>query len=174
MAKKQFLGQPLVTSANLKRKVKQLGREITSFYRGKPLIVLGVMNGSLFFLVDLVRQLPPETKVECWRASSYIGKSSSGKVSLETGSSDFTRHHVLIVDDIFDTGRTLSKIRRKALSLGALSVEICVLLEKQRKHDARLKPRWTGFVIPDEFVIGYGLDLDGKFRNLPEIHSLPD
>ncbi|MEM6884418.1 MAG: hypoxanthine phosphoribosyltransferase [Verrucomicrobiota bacterium] len=166
-------GKTLFSEAELQQKIRELGEHISQAYQNKPLTVVGLMNGSLFFMVDLLRHLPYQTQMECWRVSSYEGKESTGSLKgLDAIHGDYAGRHILIVDDIFDTGLTLSKVTAKLHSLNAESVESCVLLSKKRKRVAEMNPKWIGFEIEDLFVIGYGLDLDHQYRPLPMIRVL--
>lgn len=167
-------GRTLISAARLRRRVRELGADITRAYRGKPLTVVGLMNGSLFFLTDLVRRLPHDTRIECWRVASYAGRKSTGRLQgLDAVQGDYRGRHVLVVDDILDTGLTLAEVRRKLKSLRAASVRTCVLLDKRVPRRRPLAADWAGFRIGDEFVIGYGLDLDHAWRTLPMVRALP-
>ncbi len=164
------LGKTLLPAAAIQKRVGELARAITAHYRGKPLVVVALLNGSLFFLVDLLRRMPPETGVECWRVSSYEGTASQGILrGLDQCRGDFKGRHVLLLDDILDTGLTLHAVAAHLRKLGAEKVEICVLLNKRRKRTVNVKPKWTGFGIGDEFVVGYGLDYNGHYRGLKSI-----
>jgi len=168
-------GRTLLSAAAIRRRVAELGREISARYPADrhPLTLLGLMNGSVFFLVDLMRHLPVETHVECWRVQSYQGTASTGTLrGLDHCQGDFQGRTVVIVDDILDTGLTLDAVRRRVLELGAKRAEICVLLRKKRRRTVKVAARWVGFDIADEFVIGYGLDHDGKYRGLKSIRSI--
>ncbi len=166
-------GSVLLSQTQIRTRVRQLGRSITHHYRGKSPLFLGVMNGALFFLADLLRAVDLDTEVSCVRLASYAGKQSSGIVNgLDALGDSFAGRHVLIVDDILDTGRTLSALTRHLKKLGATDVKICVLLEKRRKHEIPVKADWVGFKIADEFVVGYGLDYDGRYRGLKKIRVL--
>ena len=167
-------GKVLYSSKRIQKRISELAREITAHYKGKPLTVIGLMNGSLFFLVDLLRLLPPQTQMECWSISSYKGKSSTGKLhGLGYHQNNYSGRHVLIVDDILDTGLTLHEVEKHLFKLGAPDVEICVLLSKKKKRAKIVEAKWVGFNMNNEFVIGYGLDLDQSFRSLPMIRILP-
>ncbi len=138
-------------------------------------MVLGLLNGALFFLADLLRHLPANAPVECWRLRSYPGtaRQSSGRIEgLEAGFGSFKGRHVLMVDDVLDSGLTLNRVRARLLLLGARSVRICVLLRKRIRRAVPVRADWVGFDIGREFVIGYGLDYDGRYRQLPDIHVL--
>lgn len=171
--KKAIPGRTLLSATQLRKRVKELGKEITAYYKDKPLTVVGLMNGSLFFLVDLMRELPIDTQIECWKISSYKGDKSSGKVEgLQSCTGDFHGREVLIMDDILDTGLTLHEVCLRLQELGARRIKICVLLKKRKKREVSVKADWYGFEIGSEFVIGYGLDLDQRYRSLPMIRVL--
>ena len=174
-------GRTLLTQAQIRARVRQLGKSITRHYQGQrtmgqPPLFLGVMNGALFFLADLLRAVDLDTEISCVRLASYAGTKSTGKLhglaDLDTLGKSVAGRHVLIVDDIFDTGRTLSALTARLKKLGAADVKICVLLEKKRRHEIPLRPDWTGFKIADHFVVGYGLDYDGRYRSLKQIRML--
>lgn len=166
-------GRELIPAEKIRERVEQLSREIRAFYDGTPITVVGLMNGSLFFMVDLLRLLPPDTRIECWRVASYLGQRSTGKIQgLDSIQGDYTGRDLLIIDDILDTGLTLTQVKRSLLNQNARSVEICVLLKKESAQVHPVDTRWVGFDIPNLFVIGYGLDLDHQFRTLPMIRVL--
>jgi len=168
-------GRTLLSQAKIQARVRQLGRDITQHYRGKRPLFLGVMNGALFFLADLLRATDLETEISCIRLASYRGTQSSGLLrGLDTLEGSFKGCHVLIVDDILDTGRTLDALQRRLKKLGAADVKICVLLEKRRKAKRVVKAHWTGFKIVDKFVVGYGLDYEGRYRGLKQIKILDE
>jgi hypoxanthine phosphoribosyltransferase len=152
-----------------------LASQITADYRGKELTVIAVLNGSLVFAADLLRRVPLPLKLDCLSVASYHGGTeSSGIVTFnQLHLPDIAGRHVLIVDDILDTGRTLhaicEKLRRETKPL---SVAICVLLRKAKVRAAELEANYVGFDIGDEFVIGYGLDFQERYRNLPFIGTL--
>ena len=163
-------GRVLISQKRIATRVQVLGRAISRHYRGRCPVFLGVMNGALFFLADLVRAVDLDTEISCVRLASYAGRKSTGRVRGLDGLRDSVRgREVLIVDDILDTGRTLTALRAKLKSLGAADVKICVLLEKKRRHEKPIRADWVGFAIQDEFVIGYGLDYDGQYRGLRDI-----
>lgn len=163
-------GPPLIHSDMLRRRVVQLGREIAPVVEQGEVILLGLMNGALLFLADLLRELPPEARVQCCRVASYVGTESTGEVSgLERLGEEFTGREVIIVDDILDTGCTLAAVTAHLRGHGARRVEACVLLRKAKPRESDVDVRWVGFDIADEFVVGYGLDYEGQYRGLPDI-----
>ena len=167
-------GRTLLTQTQICARVKQLGRSIARHYRGKQPIFLGVMNGALFFLTDLARAIDlDEAEISCVRLASYQGTTSTGKLlGLDTLADSFEGRHVLIVDDILDTGRTLSALVTRLKKLGAADVKICVLLQKRGQQEVSVRAEWIGFTIPDHFVIGYGLDYNGRYRGLKQVRVL--
>jgi hypoxanthine phosphoribosyltransferase len=152
-----------------------LAAEITEDYRGKELTVVAVLNGSLIFAADLLRRVPLPLKLDCLSVSSYHGGTeSSGVVTFDQLSlPDIDGRHVLILDDILDTGRTLHAICDKLrVETRPLSVKVCVLLRKNVEREKELEAHYVGFDIENEFVIGYGLDYQERYRNLPFIGVL--
>lgn len=172
-------GRTLLSQAKIRARVRQLGAGITRHYRkrlppGQRLCFLGVMNGALFFLADLLRAVDlDDTEISSIRLASYAGAQSTGHLrGLDALEKSFAGRHVLIVDDILDTGRTLSALVARLKKLGAADVKICVLLEKRRPREIPIRADWVGFPIPDQFVIGYGLDYNGRYRTLKQIRVL--
>jgi hypoxanthine phosphoribosyltransferase len=166
----------LISEAQIAVRVAELGAELTRHYAGRRPIFLGVMNGALFFLADLVRAVQLDMEISCVRLASYAGTHSTGEVrGLDDADlPDAVRgREVLIVDDVLDTGRTLHALVARLRALGAADVRICVLLDKQRPRDLPARADWAGFPIADEFVVGYGLDHDGRHRQLRDIFA-PD
>ena len=167
-------GQPYLSASRIRKRVRALAASIRRTYQKRPLTIVALLKGSVFFVVDILRHLPPDTEVEFWNVSSYKGTRSTGKIrGLQHCRGDFQGRDVLLIDDILDSGLTLDHTRRHAKKLGARSVSICVLLSKRRKRVRSIQARWVGFSIKDEFVVGYGLDLDQRYRALPSIRSLP-
>ena len=165
-------GRLLISQAQIRTRVRQLGRALTKRYTGERPLFLGIMNGALFFLADLLRAVDLDYEISCVRLASYTGTKSTGKVrGLEALRDSFKGRHVVIVDDIFDTGQTLAALVARLKELGAADVKICVLLHK-KKRQVPVKIDWIGFKIPDEFVVGYGLDYNGRYRGLKQIRVL--
>ena len=163
----------LLTEAQIAARVKVLGKAITKTYRGEQPLVLGVMNGALFFLADLLRAVQVEAEIATVRLTSYRGMKSTGRVrGLALLRAEVKGRQVVIVDDILDTGRTLGALAQHLRDLGATDVKICVLLAKRRSRDVAVRADWVGFRIPDRFVVGYGLDYEGRYRGLKAIWTV--
>jgi len=156
-------------------RLDELARDITEVYAGQELTVIAVLNGSLIFAADLLRRIPLPLKLDCLSVASYHGSTeSSGVVTFDQISlPDIDDRHVLILDDILDSGRTLHAICRKLRAeTRPKSVRICVLLKKLRERAEEMEADFVGFEIGDEFVIGYGLDYAERYRNLPFVGVL--
>ena len=158
----------LLSEGDLRARVAAMGAEITRDYQGKPLVLVGVLNGSFIFLADLVRAIELPVLVDFIGISSYQGTQSTGVVKI---TSDLSRpiegKHVLLVEDIVDTGLTMKYLLDNLATRQPASVKIAALLEKPARARVKIPIDYRGFVIGDEFVVGYGLDWDGKLRNLP-------
>lgn len=162
----------LISAERIAARVAELGREISGDLAGiSELMVVCVLKGAFIFTADLVRQLSVPCRIEFIRASSYGGgRVSSGQVTLELEDiADLEARHVLLVEDIIDTGVTLSRILDELRSHNPASLRVCALLDKPSARKAPIEANYTGFAIPNHFVIGYGLDLDGRHRELPFI-----
>lgn len=156
-------------------RLDELAAQITEDYRGKDLTVIAVLNGSLIFMADLLRRIPLPLKLDCLRVASYHGgTASSGIVTFhQLAMPEIDGRHVLLLDDILDSGRTLHAVRERLLEERTpLSLRICVLLAKGKERARKLAADYIGFEIGDEFVVGYGLDYDERYRNLPFIGVL--
>lgn len=156
-------------------RLDELAREITAAYRGRELTVVALLNGSLIFAADLLRRVPLPLELKCVSVASYHGGTeSSGTVTFDQLTlPDLRGRHVLVVDDILDTGRTLSAVCSRLAETGKpLSLEVCVLLRKKKERAVETEARYVGFDIGDEFVVGYGLDFQERYRNLPFIGTL--
>jgi hypoxanthine phosphoribosyltransferase len=161
----------LIPSFEIQEKVRELGERITEDYRGERPLLVGVLRGAVIVLGDLMRNIDLPCEIDFMDISSYgTGTSSSGVVRiLKDLQEDITGKHVLIVEDIIDTGLTLSYLKRSLLARKPASLEICALLSKPSRRRVELEVRYLGFEVPDEFVVGYGLDFAGAYRNLPDI-----
>lgn len=153
-----------------------LAARITEDYRDKELTVVAILNGSFIFMADLLRRVPLPLQLDSWSVSSYHGTKTSGTIQFrQTQIADVRGRHVLLLDDILDSGLTLSAIReRMEKESGAASVRSCVLLRKMVPRTCPVETDYVGFDIPDEFVVGYGLDYNERYRNLPYIGILTE
>jgi len=161
----------LITSQEIDEKVREIGARITEDYRGEKPLLIGILRGAVVIMSDLMRHIDLQCELDFMDISSYgTGTSSSGVVRiLKDLEEDITDRHVLIVEDIIDTGLTLSYLMRSLQARKPASLEICALLSKPSRRRADLDVRYLGFEVPDEFVVGYGLDYAGAYRNLPDI-----
>lgn len=166
----------LIAKELIAARVRVLASEISKKYDGQSLTVIGILRGAVIFMADLVREISPSVNVvmEFMKAASYgASTTSSGKVTISQGTGIAVKgRNILIVEDIVDTGLTLQHLRGYFKDEGAASVEVCVLLDKRERRVVDVPVEYTGFVIPDEFVVGYGMDYDQKMRNLPSIHTV--
>lgn len=163
----------LLNESELHEGVEKLAQKIDAFYGDRPLTVIAIMTGSLVLFADLIRRLSMPQRVGVIRASSYRGGVTSGELKVDAEMMiDVAGRDVLLVDDIFDTGKTLDQISKMMRDLGAVSVRTAVLLHKQRDHVVTMRPDFVAFKIPDEFVVGYGLDYLDMYRNLPYLAVL--
>jgi hypoxanthine phosphoribosyltransferase len=161
----------LISSKEIEAKVREIGARITGDYRGEKPLLIGILRGAVVIMSDLMRNIDLQCELDFMDISSYgTGTSSSGVVRiLKDLEEDITDRHVLIVEDIIDTGLTLSYLMRSLHARKPASLEICALLSKPSRRRAELEVRYLGFEVPDEFVVGYGLDYAGAYRNLPDI-----
>ncbi len=168
--------QVLIPADRIRERVAEMARQIAADFAGRPVTVVGVLTGSLIFLADLVRRLDVPVKIGLIQASSYRGASTApGPLEVQPELvPDVRGRDVLLVDDILDTGRTLSHLVRHLRGLEVASLRIAVLLRKQGRQELPLEPDYCGFEIPNAFVVGYGLDFDDEFRQLPYIAVLPE
>lgn len=168
------LDRILFDEATIHRRLDELAARISHDYRHRELTVVAVLNGSVILMADLLRRIPLPLKFDCLSVASYHGgtKPAGEPVFRQVPLPDIAGRHVLILDDILDSGGTLASIREKLETAGALSVRICVLLEKKKSRTRAVEPDYVGFEIADEFVVGYGLDYMERYRNLPCIGVL--
>jgi hypoxanthine phosphoribosyltransferase len=170
------LGEVLVTAEDLQRRVAELGAEITADYAGRPLLLVGVLKGAVFFLSDLMRYIEGPVEVDFMAVASYgSATDSSGVVRiLKDLDASIEGRDVLIVEDIVDSGLTLQYLLRNLGSRNPASLEVCALLTKPERRKVDLPTRYVGFEIPNKFVVGYGLDYAERHRNLPFVAVLDD
>lgn len=154
----------------LQKRIRELANEIDRDYEGKEIIVVSVLKGAIFFTVDLVKKMKTPIELEVMQVSSYNGTESTGNIIVKK---DLDRkiegRDVLIVEDIVDTGHTLKYLKEYLLSKNPNSVKIASLLDKKERRKSEIDIDYTGFVIPNKFVVGYGFDVDEKYRNIPFI-----
>ena len=172
------LKRVLIPEAEIADRVRLLGEQIGRDYSGQQLVMVGILKGAVVFLSDLARQVPESVDVSLdFMAVSSYGDSTktSGIVKIVKDLDISVKdRNVLIVEDIVDTGLTLSYLVKVILEREPRSVRVCVLLDKEERRKAPVRVDYRGFAIPDEFVVGYGLDCAGKWRNLPSIHVVDD
>ena len=170
-----MIDKVLITEEQLKARVRELGEELSREYVGKDPVVVGVLKGVVIFYADMIRELKVPCQMDFMWISSYEGTDSTGKMVVRKDlSADVKGRHVLILEDIFDTGNSLDFVVKSILAKEPASLKICTLLDKpeRRREGIDLKCDWTGFVIPNEFVVGYGLDFNEHYRNLPYVGVL--
>jgi hypoxanthine phosphoribosyltransferase len=166
----------LISAQRLQERVGELARQIAADYRERrPITIVGVLTGSLMFLADLVRRIDLPMRIGLIQASSYRGPTTNpGELHIQPElQPDVRGRHVLLLDDILDTGQTLAHLTGHLRNLGAASVRVAVLLRKQDRQVVPLEPDYCGFDIPNAFVVGYGLDFNDEYRHLPHVAVLP-
>ena len=160
----------LITHEQIQEMLDRLSAELNRDYAGKPLVVVGILTGAFIFCSDLVRRLEMPVIVDFMQVSSYVGEVSSGVLKIKKDMSyDIAGKDVLIVEDIIDTGRTLALLKEQLLKRGPASLKICTAFDKPDRRVTDLVPDYNGITIPDKFIVGYGLDLDGEYRNFDDI-----
>ncbi len=171
--RKEDILEVLITEEELKQICKDLGRKISSDYEGKNLLLVSVLKGAVVFLSDLLREITCDCKIDFMAVSSYSGTKSTGFVKFKKDL-DISPEgcDILIVEDILDSGVTLAYLKNILKDRNAASIKICTLLDKPDNRKADIKADYVGAVVPDEFVVGYGLDYDEKYRNLPYVGVL--
>ncbi len=166
----------LYTREEIDDAVKKLASKLTSTYAGKNPLVIGILKGSFIFLADLIRRLNFPLEIDFIRLSSYKdARESPGNVTITNNmTADVRDRHVLVIEDIVDSGVTIAFLIDYLKTKNPESVRICCLLDKPSRRQVPVKVDYTGLTVPDKFLVGYGLDWDEKFRNLPEIYCLED
>ena len=165
----QAVGEILIDARRLQARIRELGDEITADYAGRELLLVGVLKGAVFFMADLMRTITVPCEIDFMAISSYgASTDSSGVVRiLKDLDINIEGRHVLVVEDIIDSGLTLSYLMRNLESREPASLEVCALLTKPERREIEVDVRYVGFEIPNKFVIGYGLDFAERYRNLP-------
>lgn len=174
MSRDESIGEILVQPDELEHRVRELGAEISRDYAGRDLLLIGVLKGAVFFLADLMRNIEVPCEVDFMAVSSYGSSTdTSGVVRiLKDLDEPLEGRHVLIVEDIVDSGLTLQYLMRTLETRGPASLEVCALLTKPERRLVEMPARYVGFEIPDKFAIGYGLDYAERYRNLPYVATL--
>ena len=165
----------LLTEEQIKARIDELGKELSAEYAGKDPVVVGVLKGVVVFYADMIRKITVPCQTDFMWISSYEGSNSTGQMVVKRDvSCDIKGRHVLILEDIYDTGNSLDFTYRHLLSKEPASLKICTLLDKpsRRKPGITLQPDYVGFEVPNAFVVGYGLDFDEHYRNLPYVGIL--
>lgn len=161
-----------VSKEEIEKIVKRLGSQISKDYQDKNPIIIGLLKGTIFFMVDLLKNIDIKCTLDFMKASSYSGTSSTGNVMIKGDIPEVDGRHVILIDDILDTGRTIKSVKELFESRNALSVKVCVLLNKPEGRVVDIEADYVGGLVENEFVVGYGLDYDEQYRNLPYIGVL--
>lgn len=161
----------LIDEKTIQKRISQLAEKINQDYKGKKITLICILKGSMYFFTDLSRRLDSSTMIEFMRVSSYKGKDSTGKIEVKLSLDQSVKgKDILVVEDIIDTGKTLSYLLEYLKLEEPSSLKLCTLLDKPSRREVQnVFVDYVGFTIPDRFVVGYGLDLDEEYRNLPEI-----
>jgi hypoxanthine phosphoribosyltransferase len=171
---KKDIDKIVITEIDIKKKVEELSQRLSTDYKDKDLTLIAILNGSLVFLSDLIRQLPFTMRLDTIGADTY-GAQTFPKAETKLLNSlkvDIEGRDVLMIDDIIDTGKTLQKVIEDVKRYKPRSLKTCVLLNRSHRRQVKLQPDYCGFNIGDEFVVGYGLDFNNRYRNLPFIATL--
>ena len=164
------VGKPLFSEEDIQKKVRELAAQISSDFQGQELVTIGILKGAFMFFADLVRHIKVPLTIDFIIASSYIKESTTGEVKIHYDiREEIEGKNVLLVEDIVDTGITLNYLRERFLSRSPKSLKICALLDKKERRLVDVPIDYKGFEIPNEFVVGYGLDYNNQYRNLPYI-----
>ena len=172
MAEKKYdFSEVLISREDLDRRVRELGEQISRDYEGEELFLIGILKGSVPFMADLMRAISLDVEMDFMSVSSYgSGTTTSGVVRiLKDLDTDIAGKNVLIVEDIIDSGLTLSYLKEYLAKRNPKSIKIVTMLSKPARRKADIEADYTGFVVEDKFIVGYGLDIDQKYRNLPYI-----
>lgn len=165
--------EALIKSSEISKKVQRLGEQITRDYRDKDLLIIGILKGSFIFLADLVRAINLNPEIDFIIVSSYKDSMTPDKIELKADiGASIKNRHVLLVEDLLDSGGTLDYVRDKILSERPASLKICALIKKKKNNQKGVPVDYLGFEIEDKFIIGYGTDFAEKGRNLPDIYII--
>ncbi|MDD2189471.1 MAG: hypoxanthine phosphoribosyltransferase [Eubacteriales bacterium] len=176
MQNNTIFGKVMISEEQLAQRIKELGKQISEDYRGEEVLMIGILKGAVLFLSDLIREITVDTKIDFMAVTSYgASTKSSGVVrilkDLDSGIEDL---NVVIVEDIIDSGVTLHYLRDYLMGRKPKSLKICTLLDKPERREADILPDYVGFEVENKFIVGYGLDCDQKYRNLPYITCLEE
>jgi hypoxanthine phosphoribosyltransferase len=168
------LAEVLLTEAQIKRRIKSLAREIKAVYGNREFTLISLINGAVMFTADLMREINNPVRLDCIRVTSYGSKTKSIGTPqiIHSLTLDIANRHVLLIDDILDTGKTLKLVTDLVRELKPASFRTCVLLDKKARREVPIEADFVGFAIPNTFVVGYGLDFAERYRNLPDIGVL--
>lgn len=165
-----IIGKPLFTVEQIQNRVREIADAVSSDYEGKDILVVGILRGAFMFMSDLVRAIKVPVVIDFIIASSYVKTDSTGEIKIHYDiREDIADKDILLIEDIVDSGVTLNHLRERILARRPKSLKICALLDKKERRLVDVPLDYVGFSIPDEFVVGYGLDYDNNFRNLPYI-----
>ena len=160
----------LISEEEIQKRISELAKQICDDYKGQDITFICILKGSIFFTVEPAKKMPCDINFEFIRVSSYHGENSTGVIKMKVDlQGDIKDKNVIIIEDIVDTGRTLSYLKEYLKSKEPRSLKICSMLDKKERRVCKLDADYVGFNIPDKFVVGYGLDVDEKYRNLPYI-----
>lgn len=174
-AMKKDIKKVLISKRKLKKIVKRLGRQISEDYKGKPLMLVGILKGSIISISDIMREITIPCRIDLMIVSAYKDDTVVGSVEIiQDIMTDIKNFDVVIIEDIIDTGKTLSCVKKMLLEREPKSLKICTLLDKPSRRETELEADYVGTVVPDEFVVGYGLDYAERYRNLPYIGVLKE
>jgi len=176
MAENCTLGKVMISEEQIRQRVKELGKQITEDYKGKEVLFIGILRGAVLFMSDLIREVDLDARIDFMAVTSYgASTKSSGVVRiLKDLDSDIEGMDVIIVEDIVDSGTTLHYLRDYLLGRKPKSLKICAFLDKPERREADIRADYVGFEVENKFIVGYGLDYDGKYRNLPYITCLEE
>ena len=160
----------LIDEKTLQARIKEMAKQFMEEYKGKEITFICILKGSIFFTVDLAKNIDGDVRVDFVRVSSYDGEESTGEIKMKQDLTESIQgKDVIIIEDIIDTGRTLKYLKKYLEIKKPNSIKICTLLDKKERRVCNMEADYVGFTIPDKFVVGYGLDYDEKYRNLPYI-----
>ncbi len=164
------VGKPFLTVEQIQNKNRELAARISADYQGKNLLAVGILKGAFIFFSDLVRLIHIPLTIDFIVASSYLKSDTSGEIKLHYDiREEITDKDVLLIEDIIDTGISMNYIRERILNREPRSLKICTLLDKKERREVPVPLDYVGFEVPNEFIVGYGLDYDNKYRNLPYV-----